>query len=589
MLERPGEIVTREELRFKLWPENTFVDFDVGLNTAIKRLREALADSADNSHYIETVPRRGYRFTVHVEPIPESPPASVAVPDNGSSTAQKPLGHRRVWVLIASIAAITISVVLLNMDQVLRLFHWGPATSVHSLAVLPLENLSGDPGQDYFADGMTDALTTRLGRIGQLRVVSRTSTNRYKNTRESLQQIARELNVDALVEGTVARSGDRVRITANLIQVAPEKHLWADSFEANLRDVLALQDDTSRAIANAIQLELTPQEKARLNGVHSIDPRAYDAYLQGRYFSEKTLPAGDGKKPAEYYQLAMSYAPDWALPYTGLAEIYLLEGSNLAIPNDSCTQAKNLSFEALKRDSESAEAHAMLADVEYRCEWNWAGAEREAARAIEINPSLAEAHSFRGRYLLTLGRTAESLRETQQAVELDPLAFRIRMDRWSSLNLTGQYAEALEQCQKIKELDPAQSLAFLYCGEAYIQEGKFTQAVQEHEKALSLSNGKNPRAIAYLAYAYAVAGRRKDARDQLANLILTSKERHVHPYLIAVAYAGLGEDDLSLDCLAKAYNVRARDLLTLRYDPVFAKMRTHPRFIDLLQRIGFPA
>ena len=411
---------------------------------------------------------------------------------------------------------------------------------------------------------------------------------RYKGTKEPLQQIAQELEVDGLVEGSVARAGDRVRINANLVEVAPEKHLWADSFEGNIRDVFDLQDDASRAIADAIQIKLSPQEQARLTNSHPVDPHAYDAYLQGRFFADRVLAPGDRNKPTEYFERAIKDDPTWALPYAGLARMDAIEGSNRPLPNENCTRAKDIALEALQRDSESPEAHTVFADVEYFCEWNWADAEREVTRAIEIDPSLAQAHSSRGRYLLTMGKTEEMLEETRRAVELDPLSFRIRWDRWIALYMVGRYDEALEQCRKIQELNSSLDLGYLYCGDVYVQKGNLTQAVQAYEKAVSLTAGSNPRAIAHLAYAYGLAGRRDDAEKLLADLNNISKQHPVHPDLFALVYVGLGQKETAIDWLEKAYQVRARDLLDIRYDPQFAGLRTDPRFIDLIRHIGLP-
>lgn len=585
LLERPGEIVTREELRSKLWSENTFVDFDVGLNTAIKRLREALGDSAGSSHYVETLPRKGYRFIASVEPIEEA--ATQPTGANGQSQkAPSTPRNWKIWSAAAISVALILSLVYFNLNWLRQRFHLTSAP-IQSIAVLPLENLSGDPGQEYFVDGMTDALTTNLGKIGQIRVVSKTSMMRYKGTKKSLQDIAREIGVDALVEGGVTRSGDRIRITANLVQVSPEKHLWADSFEASIQDVLDLQDNASRAIANAIQVKLSPQEKVRLTNSHPVNPQAYDAYLQGKFFAE--TPGPDvGPKAVEYFEQAIKDDPAWSLPYSGLARIISIEGSNRALPNENCTRAEDAAREALRRDPESPEAHAVFADVEYFCEWNWVEAEREVKRAIEINPNLAQAHSSRGRYLLTMGKTDEMLEETRQAVELDPLSFRIHWDRWTSLYAVGRYDEALAECHKILELNPNLDLGYLYCGDVNLQKGNLTEAVQALEKAVSLTSGKNPRTIAHLAYAYALAGRRDDAQKVLDNLIAISKKRHVHPDLIALVYLGLGQKEPAIEWLDKAYQVRARDLLDIRYDPKFAELRTDKRFVDLIRRIGLP-
>jgi len=509
-----------------------------------------------------------------------------AIPETTASRT-KLLG-RRTWIL--ALAAMLAAAVGLNVGGLrYRLFGNPAAEHIRSIAVLPLENISRDPDQEYFAEGMTDALINDLGKIGELRVISRTSVMRYKGSKKSLQEIARELQVDSLVEGTVARSGDRVRITANLVQASPEKHLWADSFERDLRDVLALQSDVSRAIANGIQIRLTPQERTRLMSAHSVDPAAYEAYLEGRYFFEKLLPFG-GSKARQYFELAIAKDPTWALPYSGLADSFAEGYDHMAIPNEFCRKAKAAALDAVKRDDKVAETHTSLADIEFWCEWDWFGADREARRAIELNPSFARAHSSHGRYLLAMGRTGEGLAETKRAVELDPLSFRIRWDRWLLLYMTGQYDAAAEQCRKIQELDTKQSPSQgrLYCGEVDVAKGNPAQAIRELLEAVTLSEPKNPRAIANLGYAYALAGRRNDAQEVIAHLMELSKHDYVHPVLVAAVYAGLGEKQDAFEWLEKGYRVHSRDLLELRYDPHFATLRSDPRFADLVRRMGLP-
>ena len=584
LLERPGEVVTRDELQHKLWAADTFVDFDTGLNTAIKRLRDALGDSAESPRFVETLPRRGYRLIASVERI------DLLAHTERSPEQRTRLGAvlqpGKLWVALGVVAAVLALLLSLNLGGLRQRFlRTSAAAKVPSIAVLPLENLSGDPAQEYFVDGMTEALITDLGKIGELRVISRTSVMRYKSTKKPLREIASELQVDAFVEGTVVRSGDRVRITANLVQASPEKHLWADSFERDLRSVLALQDDVSRAIANGIRVRLTPQEQARLGSAHQVNPEAYEAYLEGRYFMQKFYPREAGRI-REYFELAIKEDPAWALPYSGLAEVHAIAGANLAIPNEECQRAKALALESLSRDSAAAESHTILADVEHFCEWNWLGAEKEARQAIELNPNFAGAHSSRGRYLLVLDRTDEALAETKRAVQLDPLSFRIRWDRWLSLYMVGQYDAALEQCQKIQELDLSRDLGHVYCGDVDVQQGKLAEGIQELEKAVALSEGSTPRAIAHLGYAYAVAGRKNDAESVLAKLKEISKQGHVHPDLVAGVYAGLGQKEDAFEWLEKAYQVHARDLLELKYDPHFNSLHSDPRFIDLVRRIG---
>jgi TolB-like protein/DNA-binding winged helix-turn-helix (wHTH) protein/tetratricopeptide (TPR) repeat protein len=592
LLQHSGDVVTREELRQKLWSADTFVDFDVGLNTAIKRLRDALADSAESPRYIETLPRKGYRFIAAVASTTSAPHQDLTT--GTENAAEHPMGalavlrSSKLWFVAGLLAVMLVLFVGFNIGGLRqRLLRTSAAGRIQSLAVLPLENLSGDPAQEYFTDGVTEALITDLGRIGELRVISRTSVMRYKGTKKPLQEIARELQVDALVEGTVARWGDRVRITANLVQASPEKHLWADTFERDLNDVLALQDDVSRAIANSVQIRLTPQEQARLSSPRPVNPAAYEAYLEGRYFSEKLWPTG-GPKASQYFEIAIREDPTWAPPYSGLADSYSVAGANTAIPNEFCRKAQAAALEAVKRDDEAGEVHTALADVEFWCNWDFPGAEREVARAVQLNPNFARARSSHGRYLLAMGRTDEGLAETKLAVGLDPLSLRIRWDRWLLLYLVGQYDGALEQCRKMQELDPNLDLGHLYCGDVYVQQGKLAEGIQELEEAVALSNGSTPRTIAHLAYAYAVAGRKNDAERLLSNLKQVFKQAHVHPDLVAGVYAGLGQKEDAFEWLEKAYQVHARDLLELKYDPHFASLRSDPRFVDLLRRIGLP-
>lgn len=616
LLERPGEVVTREELHQGIWPADTLVDFENGLNKAINKLRVALGDSAENPRFVETLPRHGYRFTGSIDrvvdyqnptedaipPLLTTSPSSSGLPE-AAHVATSPLTnptsegravpmtkrqpHQRVAAVLV-LAATLVALVGLSAGALRYLPFGRPAAgTIRSVAVLPLENLSRDPDQEYFAEGMTEALINDLGKIGELRVISRTSVMRYKGTKKSLQEIARELRVDSLVEGTVARSGDRVRITASLVQASPEKQLWADNFERDLRDVLTLQSDISRAIANGIQIRLTPQERARLANAHSIDPAAYEAYLEGRYFWEKLWPKG-GPKARRYFEVAIERDPTWALPYTGLADSYDMVGGNIAMPNEFCRKAKAAALEGVKRDDGIAETHTLLADVEFWCEWDWFGAEREVRRAIELNPSFARARSSHGRYVFAMGRTDEGLAETKRAVELDPLSPRIRWDRWLLLYLVGQYDGAAEQCRKMQEIDPQYDLGHLYCGNVDVEKGNLAQGIREIQEAVTLSEGTNANALAHLGYAYARAGRRNDAQNVIAQLKERSKHAYMPPVYMAVVYAGLGQKQEAFEWLERGYRVHSRDLLELKYYPQFATLRSDPRFADLVRRVGLP-
>jgi TolB-like protein/DNA-binding winged helix-turn-helix (wHTH) protein/Tfp pilus assembly protein PilF len=611
LLEQPGEVVSREELRQRIWPTDTFVNFDVGLNSAVKKLRDALGDSAETPRFIETLPRRGYRFIAAVDlPAAESAQPTAAgaerLPPQEEATDVAPgaLSSARLRGVLIAVVTATIGlavVVAFNIGGVRSRLLGKPGTArVESIAVLPLVNLSSDAEQEYFAAGVTEALITDLGKISALRVISHTSVMQYRDTKKSLPEIARELKVDALVEGTVARSGNRVRITANLVQASPEKHLWADSYERNLGDILMLQDEVARAIATGIQIKLTPQEQARLASARPVNPEAYEAYVKGRYFMDMSWKHGGFEKAGEYFQQAIEKDPTWALPYSGLADFYLFTGINDVIPNEYCPmKAKAAALEALKRDDASAEAYTSVAEIEFWCNWNWRDSERAATRAIELNPSLAEARRVHGHWLLAMGRTNEGLAEMKRAVELDPLSLSTRWSLGYLLYLAGRYDQSAAEFRQILELDPSRDLPHIYLGAIAVQKGDLTEAIRELETAVNLGDGGNPRAVAYLGYAYALAGRRTDAQNQLDKLKEGSKlpmgyaslalvDGYVSPALVAGIYTGLGRNDEAFAWLEKAYQVHSRDLLYLRYDPQFVSLHSDPRFSDLVVRVGLP-
>jgi TolB-like protein/DNA-binding winged helix-turn-helix (wHTH) protein len=386
LLDRAGEVVTREELHQRLWPAGTFVDFDAGLNNAVRKLRDALADPAESPRYIETLPRRGYRFIAPVEaPPPEAPEPPTAVP----VPAQR-AGFRLPLPGAAATVAVLVALVLSGTRDQSR----GGSTPVKigALAVLPFENLTGEDGQDYFVDGMTDALITNLAQVRSLRVISRTSVMPYKRANKSLPRIAEELDVDAVVEGTVARSGGRVRVTAQLIHAATDRHLWARTYERELRDVLALQAELAAAIAQAVQVKLQPEERRGPAARGTVDPEVYEAYLKGRFFWNKRSPP-HLSKAVEYFQQAIERDPTYAPAYSGLSDAYrLFDLSGLARPRECMPKAEAAARKALALDDTLAEAHVSLAGVLYRYHWEWEAAEREFRLGLELEPGDAEGH-----------------------------------------------------------------------------------------------------------------------------------------------------------------------------------------------------
>jgi TolB-like protein/DNA-binding winged helix-turn-helix (wHTH) protein/Flp pilus assembly protein TadD len=595
LLEQPGEIVTREELHKRLWPADTFVDFDHGLNKAISKIREALGDSADSPRFVETIARRGYRFLAEVKVADTAPvhsPGPATHPHPSAEAHERPNLAGRLKVpktLSPSIAwKVSVFVVLLMM---VFLFTWKlyslkrPASVVHSLAVLPLESLSSDASQDYFADGMTDELISDLGQISALRVISRTSVMAYKHARKPLPQIARELNVDAVVEGTVLRSGDQVRITAQLIEASTDKHLWSQSYEGELRDTLALQNQVARAIADQIRINLNSQEQAALKNVRLVNPQAYESFLKGRYFWNKRT--ADGLKVAlAYFSQAIDEDPKYAQSYSGLADTYALLGDwqyAAMTPKEALPKAKAAAIKALELDSALGEAHNSLAFCLDGFDWDFDSAGKEFRRAIELNPGYATAHHWYAWHLSLLGQYGDAVVEMRKAQNLDPLSIIINADLAELLVLAHSYDESIRQSRKTIEMDPNFALAHNQLGQAYLQKQMNDEAIAELQKAVQLSVG-SPTCIANLARAYAASGKRSEAAKLLIDLKKLSNPGYSHASEIAAIYAALGDKDQAMTWLDKGYEERFNPGVLLR--PGFDSLRADPRFQELLRRIG---
>ncbi|PYQ45484.1 MAG: hypothetical protein DMF77_04035 [Acidobacteria bacterium] len=580
LLKRPGEVVTREEVRQALWPGDTFVDFDVGLNSAVKRLRDALGDSADSPRFVETLPRRGYRFIAALEAPPGLPPATLEAPPR---TVPPPRSRLRSWGAAAVAVALVAGLIVTGTWPRLR----GQLASapIRSLAVLPFENLTGDSEQDYFVDGMTDAVITDLAQVRALRVISRTSVTQYKLAKKALPRIAEELGVDAVVEGTVSRSGDRVRVTAQLIQAATDRHLWAQSYDREVRDVLGLQSEVAAAIAQAIQVKLQPEEKRRMTQAQaSVDPEAYDAYLKGRFYWSKRSPQ-TSLKAVGYFQQAIEKDPAYAPDYSGLSDTYrAFDVQGLAPPRECMPKAEAAARKALALDDTLAEAHASLAGVLYRYDWDWEGAEREFRLSLELEPSYAEGHRAYAVYLMTVRRHEEALAEAQRARELSPLSLVINTELGLALVRLGRYDEAIEQLQKTLEIDPKfgrvyQTLAFAYEGK-----GDWPRAT---EALLTRPGSGQGRSNPWLGYVYGVSGRRREALEIMARLETLSHERYVSPQGFAIIHLGLGNKEQAMAWLEKAYDARAFEVLGFS-GPLFDRLSGDPQFQDLLRRMRLP-
>jgi TolB-like protein/DNA-binding winged helix-turn-helix (wHTH) protein/Flp pilus assembly protein TadD len=597
LLEHPGEVVTREELQKKLWPADTFVDFDHGLNKAISKIREALGDSAESPRFVETVARRGYRFLAEVKVAdgttvrgPEIATAlrSVAEVVDRPDLGGEPASPRHfLSSLVWKISALVLLLLVTSLG-VWKFRSWNrPSLVIRSLAVLPLESLSNDASQDYFADGMTDELISDLGQISALRVISRTSVMSYKHARKPLPQIARELNVDAVVEGTVLRSGDQVRITAQLIEASSDKHLWSQSYEGELRDTLALQNKVARAIADQIRVSLNPQEQAALKTAKVVNPQAYVSYLKGRYFWNKRT-ADSLKVGLAYFNQAIDEDPTYAQAYSGLADTYALLGDwqYAVMPaKEALPKAKAAAIKALELDSALGEAHNSLAFCLDGFDWDFDSAGNEFRRAIELNPGYATAHHWYAWHLSLLGRYDEAIAEMTKAENLDPLSLIINADLAELLVLAHSSDESIRQSRKTIEMDPNFGLAYSHLGQAYLQKQMNEEAVAELQKAVQFSEG-SPVCIANLARAYVASGKRSEALKLLSDLKKRSNSSSSHASELAVIYASLGDKDQAMNLLEKGYEERFNPGVLLR--PGFDPLRADPRFKDLLRRIGLP-
>jgi eukaryotic-like serine/threonine-protein kinase len=462
---------------------------------------------------------------------------------------------------------------------------WQPTGSgaipIHSLAVLPLENLSGDAAEEYFADGMTEELTTQLAQISALRVISRTSVMRYKNSKKSLPEVAKDLRVDAVVEGSVLRSGDKVRITAQLIQAPTDKHLWAKSYEGDARDVLALQQQVAQAIAEEIKVQLTPQEQSRLSKPHAVSPAAYEAYLKGNYLNRGS--GAQQRKAKEYFEQAIQIDPSYAPAYAGLADYYW---SSLDLrPRDSMPIAKQNALKALELDSSLAQAHYELAAVHFYGDWDWEGAEKEFKTALELNPGEAESHRFYSFFLVARSRAPEALAEIRRAQDLDPLSISTQVTAGFVLYFARDFDKAIEQCRRVLELDPNSAGAYDCLGSSYLAQGRFEQAITASQKASSLSSDDAPRLVG-LGRAYARADRKGDASRVLDQLRQLSQHGYVPPYFFATIYGALGERDQAFEKLTTAVDERDGYLPWLNVDSAADSLRNDPRFQQVLRRVG---
>jgi TolB-like protein/Tfp pilus assembly protein PilF len=575
-------VITREQIRQALWDDQTFVDFDRSINFCINQIRTALDDDPQSPRYIETLPRKGYRFIAAPAQLEEAPKP---VPESRRFEG-------RGWLLAAMGSAVAAIVLLASnaggvRDRIIGqpLFR-AMSRPIQSLAVLPLANLSHDPEQEYFAEGMTDELITALAKIGALRVVSRTSVIRYKGTTKTVGEIARELNVDALLEGTVLREQGRVRITAQLIRASPEAHLWAEKYEGSLEEVLKLQDAVAEAVAHSIQAKVTPEQLA-LAAPRPVNTEAYEAYLKGRYFlarqSEENL-----EKSKEYFEHAVEKDPGYALGWAGLADSYNLLTAYGVLPRaETYPRAKAAAEKALELDHGLAEPMVTLARLKREGEWDWEGAERLYKRAIDLNPNYGAAHQSYAVHLAVTGRPKEALAEAQRARSLEPLNHVFNTNVAWFFYLTHQYEQAERTCNISIEMEPNIPWSHICLGSVYLQTGRRPQAIAELRQAVALSK-RGVTELMYLGHALGVSGDRAEAQKVLDEMQEPSGRRFVPPEYIALVYEGLGDKDRAFLWFEKAYREHGMMFSwvypDLRLDPI----RSDPRFKDLMRRMGLP-
>ena len=595
LLERPGRLVTREELQAELWPADTHVGFDEGLNTAIRKLRVLFGDAAENPRYIETVPRRGYRF---IAPVTERPNGGAGVLGGGAAVVAVPRrgqGRKRGWWVLGAAAAGVLIAAGLLMHRARRQAAATPAKR-ETLAVLPFVNLSGDPAQDYFSDGLTEETITDLGQMSpeRLGVIARTSAMAYKHTNKTVSQIGRELGVDYVLEGSVRREGERARISAQLIRVSDQTHLWAENYDAkNLKDILDVEDEIGRAIAEQVQTSVGPgRELAR---ARTASPEAYDLYLKARFYWNQRTPEAV-KQSIVLFRQATEADPKFAEAYAGLADAYNI--SNIVGPytaRESSPQARAAALKAIELDPDLAEAHAALGMEESHYEFNMPRAREEFLKAIALNPNSSYAHFFYSNcYLMPMGRRTEAIAENKKALELDPLSLPINNFLGENYVLAGDYGAAEAQFRKTIAMDPNFPLPHLYLAGLYEVEGRFEEAIAEREKGEVLSGLSEAAAQVRAAglraaekqggaAGYWVAHREQDLQD------MQRSGAGISANVLAADYAQEGKKDEAFAWLEKSYEAReGQELTLLAMDPIWKNLHGDARYAEMLRRIGLP-
>jgi TolB-like protein/DNA-binding winged helix-turn-helix (wHTH) protein/Tfp pilus assembly protein PilF len=582
LLENSGQVVSREQIRTRIWPANTFVEFDQGLYSAMARLRDALGDSSESPRFIETVARRGYRFIAPVTIVADGPTPTVSSEMKTRTEANKALTARRFVVnLVAGLVggALLLAVVLGFDIAGAREWLRSRTTPIRSIAVLPLENLSGDSGQEYLADGMTDELITNLAHLSDLRVISRTSAMHYRNTKKTLPEIGRELNVGAIVEGSVVRSGARVRITVQLVDATSDRHIWAKNYERNLGDVLGLQSEVAEAIAGEINLRLTASEKVRLGGPRALNPQAYQLYLQGRYLMDRASKE-NLQQAVDYYRRSIELDPGFARAWAGLGEAYSEQAGMGFLPEgEGWRKAREAIEQSLALDPSLAEAHAIMGEMQLFHDWNWQEANTSLQRAMALEPNDATVLQKKAWLDAILGRLEEALPLDRRAISLDPLSESARSEFEAHAYFAGRMEEAAAAIHRTLELDRQAGGEHYALALIELEKGHSTEALAQAQQE------PNPVfRLQVLVLAYHALGQNGESDTALKELI--DKVHIGGAFQIAEVYGFLGNTEQACKWLDSAYVQHDSGLPFVRVDRAFKKVERDPCYLALLKKMA---
>ncbi len=578
LVSNSGRMVDKGELMSSLWPD-TFVE-EGALTRNISLLRKTLEDTGGEAGYIETIPRRGYRFVAAVRTVG-------AEPSPGTKSKDQPKPRPRRWPVWAAATALAGTMVVISFVSRTRQTDLVPAASgpARSLAVLPFRNVIHDPSQDYFAEGMTEALVTGLAKLGDLRVISMASGRANQGEQAALDAVVRDKSASLVLKGTVMRSGERVRIDAQLLDPKTRSVYWANSYQGDMKDTLALQSTVAEAIAHEIQVNITAEQREKMPR-RRVHPDALDAYMRGRYLWNRRTEEGV-RRSVQYFQQAISADPTYAIAYSGLADSYSLLGSiglDGMPPNKAMPLAKAAAQKSIEIDPGLAEGHVSLAYVKFSYDWDLPGADEEFTRAMAMNPASATAHHWRSHYFMAADNLARATEEMQTAQRLEPLSPIIGVGVGWCYYYSREYDKAIEQYRRVLEMDPNYSMAHQTIGMAYQQKGMYAEAIEHFKLAASLSNN-TPSAVAALASAFGAAGRTREARLELARLQEMARSRYVPAFYMASIHQALGEIPASFNWLWKALGERSDYFMYLRLEPRAGKLAGNPEFLRLLSRL----